>query len=105
MYELVQAKGDSYYIQSPAKIGVFRLNETAVCLIDSGNDKDAGRKGITGPWPQSTIPIPTPIISEGINTCKARAAAGYLRLGLNVDLPIIRCLSPPFYMAGFLLRI
>ena len=44
MYELVQAKGDSYYIQSPAKIGVFRLNETAVCLIDSGNDKDAGRK-------------------------------------------------------------
>ena len=35
MYELVQAKGDSYYIQSPAKIGVFRLNETAVCLIDS----------------------------------------------------------------------
>ncbi len=44
MYELIQAAGNSYYIQSPAKIGLVRLNETEVCLIDSGNDKDAGRK-------------------------------------------------------------
>ncbi|MCD7818697.1 MAG: MBL fold metallo-hydrolase [Lachnospiraceae bacterium] len=44
MYELVQAVGNSYYIQSPAKIGLVRLNEKEVCLIDSGNDKSAGRK-------------------------------------------------------------
>ena len=44
MYELIQAVGGSYYIQSPAKIGLVRLNDTEVCLIDSGNDKDAGRK-------------------------------------------------------------
>ncbi len=44
MYELVQISDQSYYIQSPAKIGVVRLNEQDVCLIDSGNDKDAGRK-------------------------------------------------------------
>ncbi|MCD8104973.1 MAG: MBL fold metallo-hydrolase [Lachnospiraceae bacterium] len=44
MYELVQAAGNSYYIQSPAKIGLVRLNDTDVCLIDSGNDKSAGRK-------------------------------------------------------------
>lgn len=44
MYELVQVSGQSYYIQSPAKIGLFRINDTDVCLIDSGNDKDAGRK-------------------------------------------------------------
>lgn len=44
MYELVQASGRSYYIQSPAKIGLVRLSETEVCLIDSGSDKDAGRK-------------------------------------------------------------
>lgn len=44
MYELIQVSDKSYYIQSPAKIGLVRLNETEVCLIDSGNDKDAGRK-------------------------------------------------------------
>ena len=44
MYELIQVAENSYYIQSPAKIGLFKLNDTDVCLIDSGNDKDAGRK-------------------------------------------------------------
>ncbi len=44
MYELIQISERSYYIQSPAKIGLIKLNATDVCLIDSGNDKDAGRK-------------------------------------------------------------
>ena len=44
MYELVQVSDRCYYIQSPAKIGLVRLSDTDVCLIDSGNDKDAGRK-------------------------------------------------------------
>lgn len=44
MYELIQVAERSYYIESPAKIGLFKLNDTEVCLIDSGNDKDAGRK-------------------------------------------------------------
>ena len=44
MYELIQISEQSYYIQSPAKIGLVKLNEEEVCLIDSGNDKDAGRK-------------------------------------------------------------
>ncbi len=44
MYELIQIGERSYYIQSPAKIGLVKLNEQDVCLIDSGNDKDAGRK-------------------------------------------------------------
>ena len=44
MYELIQAAGNSYYVQSPAKIGLVKLNDTDVCLIDSGSDKDAGRK-------------------------------------------------------------
>ena len=44
MYVLIQVSEQSYYIQSPAKIGLVKLNEQDVCLIDSGNDKDAGRK-------------------------------------------------------------
>lgn len=44
MYELVQVSPRDYYIESPAKIGLVRLGENNVCLIDSGSDKDAGRK-------------------------------------------------------------
>lgn len=44
MYELIQVGAQSYYIQSPAKIGVYVPDENHVYLIDSGNDKDAGRK-------------------------------------------------------------
>lgn len=44
MYELVQVADNSYYINCPAKIGLIRLNDDEVCLIDSGSDKEAGRK-------------------------------------------------------------
>lgn len=44
MYELVQVADRSYYINCPAKIGLIRLNDDEVCLIDSGSDKEAGRK-------------------------------------------------------------
>ena len=44
MCELIQVSDTSYYIQSPAKIGLVKLSDTEVCLIDSGSDKDAGRK-------------------------------------------------------------
>ena len=44
MYELNQVSGNCFYIQSPAKIGLIKLNEQDVCLIDSGNDKEAGKK-------------------------------------------------------------
>ncbi len=44
MYELIQAAERTYYIQCPAKMGVWKLNDADAVLIDSGNDKDAGRK-------------------------------------------------------------
>ena len=44
MYELHQITDTAYYIQSPAKIGLVKLEGNDVCLIDSGNDKEAGRK-------------------------------------------------------------
>ena len=44
MYELIQITDRTYYIESPAKIGLVRLGDADVCLIDSGNDRDAGRK-------------------------------------------------------------
>jgi len=44
MYELIQAGERTFYIQCPAKIGIYRANDREVYLIDSGGDKDAGRK-------------------------------------------------------------
>lgn len=45
MYELHQAGERSFYIDCPAKIGVY-VNGTDAYLIDSGNDKDAGKKAL-----------------------------------------------------------
>ena len=44
MYELVPVGEKSWYIESPAKIGIYRAGEREVYLIDSGSDKDAGRR-------------------------------------------------------------
>ena len=44
MYELIQAGDRSYYVNCPAKIGIYVMEDNDVYLIDSGNDKDAGRK-------------------------------------------------------------
>lgn len=44
MYELIQAGERTYYLDCPAKVGIFKVDDSDVYLIDSGNDKDAGRK-------------------------------------------------------------
>ncbi len=44
MFELKQAIGSSWYIESPAKIGLVALEGNEVALIDAGSDKDAGRR-------------------------------------------------------------
>ncbi len=44
MFELIQVAENTYYISNPSKIGVYRLNNTDVCLIDSGISKDTGKR-------------------------------------------------------------
>ena len=44
MYELIQAGPRTYYVDCPSKIGVYVTGEGEACIIDSGNDKDAGKK-------------------------------------------------------------
>ncbi|MHC1771407.1 MAG: MBL fold metallo-hydrolase [Flexilinea sp.] len=44
MYELVKVGERSYYINCPVKIGIYQQNDHEVYLIDSGNDKEAGKK-------------------------------------------------------------
>ena len=44
MYELRKVGEKTWYIESPAKIGVVELGDNIVVMIDSGSDKEAGRK-------------------------------------------------------------
>ncbi len=44
MYELVQAGDNTFYLESPAKVGLWRTAPDRVWLIDSGNDKEAGKR-------------------------------------------------------------
>lgn len=47
MYELLQAGPCSYYMDCPSKVGFIVLGEE-VCLVDTGGDKDAGKKPCAG---------------------------------------------------------
>lgn len=42
--ELIQVGEKTYYIKNPTNIGIYLLNETDVYLIDTGNDKDSGKR-------------------------------------------------------------
>ena len=42
--ELLKVGEKTYYIKNATNIGVYKIDENNVYLIDSGNDKDAGKK-------------------------------------------------------------
>ena len=42
--ELIKVGEKTYYIKNATNIGVYRIDENDVYLIDTGNDKDAGKK-------------------------------------------------------------
>jgi len=44
MYELVKLTEKCYYIECPAKICIYKPSGNEVYLIDSGSDKDTGKK-------------------------------------------------------------
>lgn len=42
--ELVQVGEKTYYIKNATNIGIYKVDENSVYLIDTGNDKEAGKK-------------------------------------------------------------
>lgn len=44
MYERITLTSRTSYIDCPAKIGLFRVSDTDTVSVDSGSDKDAGKK-------------------------------------------------------------
>ena len=110
MYELVQVGPRSYYINAPVKIGVYLEEENQVYLIDSGNDKDAGRKlrQLLEKQGWTLRAILTPILTQttlaATSTFGSRPAARFTPLVWIVPLPAILCWSPLSSTVGFLPR-
>lgn len=42
--ELVKVGEKTYYIKNATNIGIYKIDEKHVYLIDTGNDKDTGKK-------------------------------------------------------------
>lgn len=42
--ELIKVGDKTYYIKNPTNIGIYKISDNDVYLIDSGNDKEAGKK-------------------------------------------------------------
>ncbi len=86
MYELIQAGANTYYIDCPAKIGLFVMNDHEVCLIDSGSDKDAARRILkilnANGWTLKTV-LATHSHADHVGGCAALQA----RTGCSVYAP------------------
>lgn len=44
MYELIKLTEKCYYVDCPSKIGIIKISDSDVCIIDSGNDSNAAKK-------------------------------------------------------------
>ncbi len=42
--ELIQVGEKTYYIKNPTNIGIYKIDDKNIYIIDSGNDKEAGKK-------------------------------------------------------------
>ena len=103
MYELVQVSERCYYINCPAKIGIYVSEGNHVYLIDSGSDKDAGRKVRQlldkNGWHLAAIPMRT--TSAATSTFRDRPDVGFTAAALRRPLQNIRCWSLPSSTAAF----
>lgn len=107
MYELHQVGQRTYYIQCPAKMGVFLTSESEAVLIDSGNDKDAGRKVQkileAQNWTLRCI-LNTHANADhngGNNLLQARLGAPAYAPGIDAAITTYPVLEPAFLYGGY----
>ncbi len=91
-------------------MGLYRLNDSEVCLIDSGNDKDAGKKVLkileAGGWKLKMV-INTHSHADhigGNSLLAQRTGCSVYTAGPDWHLHSIRFWNRLFYMAVIRLR-
>jgi glyoxylase-like metal-dependent hydrolase (beta-lactamase superfamily II) len=104
---LIQAGERTYYIDSPSKIGVYRAGESSVCLIDSGIDKDVGKRVLRileeRGWRPETI-INTHSHADhvgGNNFLQSRTGCGIYAAGEEAAIIKNSILNTSFVCGGF----
>lgn len=107
MYELIQAGARTYYIDCPAKIGIYLLHDSEVCLIDSGNDKEAGKKVLRvleeRGWRLTTI-LNTHSNADHIGGnafLQQRTGCAILSSGIEAAITRYPMLEPSFLYGGY----
>ena len=107
MYELIQVSNNSYYVNCPAKIGIYLNEDNSVYLIDSGNDKEAGRKVRQildkNGWRLKAILV-THSNADHIGGCKylqAQTGCKIFAPGIEADFTRHPVLEPAFLYGGY----
>lgn len=103
MYELVQIAEHTYYVESPAKVGVVEVSPGEVVLIDSGGDRSAAKKvrnhlNARGWRLRAISHTRMRITRAGVITCKARLVVRCTHQEPNGPFPRGRGWSPHISM-------
>lgn len=105
--ELIQAGEKTYYIKNPTNIGIYKIDDEHVYLIDSGNDKDAGKKILKlvseQGWKVAGI-ITTHSNADHIGGNKViqdRTACAVLAYGIERCMTEYPILEPSFLYGGY----
>ncbi len=105
--ELVKAGEKTYYIKNATNIGIYKVNENEVYLIDAGNDKDAGKKILKIVAEQGWIVkgiIATHSNADHIGGCKViqdRTGCEVLAHGMEGCFTKYPVLEPSFLYGGY----
>lgn len=107
MYELIQAAQRTWYIDCPAKIGIIRTDGDGVLLVDSGNDKEAGKKVLkhldANGWHPLAV-LTTHSNADHIGGCKLiaeRTGCPVYAPGLEGAFTRYPALEPSFLYGGY----
>ena len=105
--ELINVGEKTYYIKNPTNIGIYKINDNDVFIIDSGNDKDAGKKILKiveeNGWSIKGI-IVTHSNADHIGGCRViqeRTNCPVYALGIEKSITENPILEPSFLYGGF----